>query len=363
MIFSRSPLTIDVTPLLDDQWTGIPVFTQRLIVALRRNGQLDLRFGVNGVAIPNDDVDLAIRAGTGIYLRDAHARALAPRRPKAVDRRIPLLYPSVKHDAGLGGREASTVHDLSTLFMPEHHEDANVRHHLEHFTEELATDEVVFCASEATRAALTTAFPSARPKARVLYQYAEWPEEFALLERNLARLALGRYAVVIGTIEPRKNLQLILDAASTKEVQRSGVRFVVIGRRGWLMDRAFEALSQQQRESIQFTGFVSEFTKYRLLKHAEFLVYPSIYEGFGIPAVEAMSLGKPVLAARTSSFPEIIGDAGVYFDPASVSEFAASFKEIQHARKLSELAPKAIAQAERFGWARMAQPVVKWLTG
>jgi len=74
-----------------------------------------------------------------------------------------------------------------------------------------------------------------------------------------------------------------------------------------------------------------------------------------------MSLGKPVLAARTSSFPEIIGDAGVYFDPASVSEFAAAFKEIQHARKLRELQPKALAQAERFGWARMALPVVAWI--
>jgi glycosyltransferase involved in cell wall biosynthesis len=363
MIFSRPPLTIDVVPLLDDQWTGIPVFTQRLVLALRRHGQLDLRFGINGLAIPADDVEGALRAGTGVYLRDVRARLLAARRQKAVDRRIPIVYPSVKRDCGLTRREASTVHDLSTLFMPEHHEDGNVLHHIENFQQELATDEVVFCASEATRAALSTAFPSASPKTRVLHQYVEWPEEFPILERNLPRLALGRYALVVGTIEPRKNLRLILQAVGATEIARSGISFVIIGRKGWLMERALEELTPAQRDRVRFTGFVSEFTKYRLLKHAEFLVYPSLYEGFGIPAVEAMSLGKPVLAARSSSFPEVIGDAGVYFDPVSVAEFTAAFKEIQHPKKLKQLGPKALTQAATFSWPRMAQPVVDWVSG
>ena len=69
------------------------------------------------------------------------------------------------------------------------------------------------------------------------------------------------------------------------------------------------------------------------MRHAEFLIYPSVYEGFGIPALEAMSLGKPVLASMTSSFPEVIGDAGVFFDPLSVTEFAAAFAEMAHGRK------------------------------
>jgi glycosyltransferase involved in cell wall biosynthesis len=100
--------------------------------------------------------------------------------------------------------------------------------------------------------------------------------------------------------------------------------------------------------------------KYRLLRHADFLVYPSVYEGFGIPALEAMSLGKPVLASMTSSFPEVIGDAGVFFDPLSVSEFAAAFAEISDQRKLAELAPRASAAATAFHWQRMAAPVVEW---
>jgi glycosyltransferase involved in cell wall biosynthesis len=138
---------------------------------------------------------------------------------------------------------------------------------------------------------------------------------------------------------------------------------VVIGKKGWKVDQFMADLTAADRQRLMFSGFATEFTKYRLLKHAEFLVYPSLYEGFGIPALEAMSLGKPVLAARTSSLPEVIGEGGVYFDPLSVSEFAAAFAEISDQRKLEELAPKATSGAAAFGWQRMAQPVVDWVLG
>jgi glycosyltransferase involved in cell wall biosynthesis len=356
---------IDVRPLLDDQWTGIPIFTQRLIRAVLRGGSMDVRFCFNGRQIPNDPVLGAIRNSSGCSLRDLMATS-PPIRLEKLDRLTHVLFPSVKGPA-VKGRDggtwlqASTVHDLSTLFMPETHEDGNVAHHVANLYEDLASDDVVFCVSQATRAALATAFPSFSSKLTVIYQYVDWPEDFISFERNLPSLQLGRYAVVVGTIEPRKNLALIIKALSVREIDRSDIRFIVIGRKGWLVDQFLAELTAKQRERVLFTGFVSEFTKFRLIKNAEFLVYPSLYEGFGIPALEAMSLGKPVLAARTSSFPEIIGDAGIFFDPLSVSEFAAAFKEIQHPRKLAELAPKALAQSEQFHWRRMAAPILEWI--
>ena len=86
-----------------------------------------------------------------------------------------------------------------------------------------------------------------------------------------------------------------------------------------------EALPAEACDRLLFSGFVSEFTKYRLIKGSEFLIFPSVYEGFGIPALEAMALGKPVLSSWSSSLPEVVGDAGVYFDPLSVTDFAAAF--------------------------------------
>jgi glycosyltransferase involved in cell wall biosynthesis len=356
----RPRLTLDVTPLLETQWTGIPVFTRRLVQALECSGRLALDYAVRLDRVPAEAVHRAIRQGTGIFLRDLYER-LAQDGAEPVDAAQPLLHPSVKQTPGAASREASTIHDISTLVMPETHAEANVAYHLDPLRDQLLTDEVTFCCSEATRAALTATFPWVEPKARLLMQHVDWPEDFALYERNLPPVELGRYAVVIGTIEPRKNLRLLLRALEHPGVARTGIRFIVMGRRGWLADQALSRLGPEARERITFTGFVSEFVKYRLLKHAAFLVLPSVYEGFGIPALEAMSLGKPVLASLTSSFPEVIGEAGVYFDPFSVEEFAAALQEIADPRRLADLAPKALAQAAGFNAARMAAPVLEWL--
>jgi glycosyltransferase involved in cell wall biosynthesis len=184
-----------------------------------------------------------------------------------------------------------------------------------------------------------------------------------LLDANLPPLRLGPYAAVIGTIEPRKNLGLLIRAMALPEFPRSELKFVVIGRRGWLVDEFLKDLTPEQKSKVVFSGFVSEFIKYRLLKHAEFLVFPSLYEGFGIPALEAMSLGKPVLASRTTSFPEVVGDAGIYFDPFSPAEFVAALDEIMNQQKRAELAPLALAQCAKFSAQRMIAPVFEWVAG
>jgi glycosyltransferase involved in cell wall biosynthesis len=310
--------------------------------------------------VPAGAVHEAIRLGTGTYLRDLWERT-PPGEAEPLDPGVPLLYTSVKPAGGIARREASTIHDITTLVMPETHVPQNVEFHLGPLREQLLTDEVVFCCSEATRAALVATFPWAGPKARLVPQYVDWPAGYDLHDHNLPPVALGRYAVVIGTIEPRKNLGLLLAALDHPAVARSGIRFIVLGRRGWLADEALARLAPQTQSRISFAGFVSEFVKWRLLRHAEFLVFPSIYEGFGIPALEAMSLGKPVLASMTSAFPEVIGDAGVYFDPLSVEDFAVGLRDIADPQRLADLAPKALAQAAQFDAARMAAPILDWL--
>jgi glycosyltransferase involved in cell wall biosynthesis len=355
-------IALDVAPLLESQWTGIPVFTRRLAAALSASGRVKLDYAVRLTRIPEEMALAAMRQGTGTFLRDRFER-LEAEGLEPVDPAVPLLYASVKQAFGAAKREASTIHDISTLVMPETHAATNVDFHLDPLRRQLLSDEVTFCCSEATRAALVASFPWMEAKARVLLQYVDWPAEFPLYERNAPAVTLGRYAVVVGTIEPRKNLGLLLRALENPAVARSGIQFVVIGKRGWLADQALARLTPEAQKRVVFTGFVSEFVKYRLLRNAAFLVLPSVYEGFGIPALEAMSLGKPVLAAMTSSFPEVIGEGGIFFDPFSVDEFAAALAEISAEKRLAELAPRALAQAATFGPERMAAPVLEWLGG
>ena len=358
----KPKLTIDVGPLLDEQWTGIPIFTRRLVRALQTDARLSLDFGFDLMKLPPARVEAALALSAGAGLRE-YVGATAHGAPDFVDFDAPILYPSNKLHCAHLAREASTVHDLSTLVMPENHSHANVAQHLDRFAEEIATDEAVFCISNATRAALHAAMPSAAPKSRLLYQYVDWPDTFPVIERNMPEVRLGRYAVVIGTIEPRKNLGLLLEAMSLPKVANLNLTFVVAGKKGWLVDSFLESLSDDQKKRLIFTGFVSEFVKYRLIANALFLVFPSLYEGFGIPALEAMSLGKPVLAARTSSFPEVIGPAGIYFDPLSVAEFADALEEIANPRRIAELSPAARARNAEFTPARMAAPIVDWVEG
>jgi glycosyltransferase involved in cell wall biosynthesis len=361
----KPPLSIDITPLLESQWTGIPVFTRRLVQALDPHVALSFCLGPNGVA--EAAVRQAIRLGTGTYLRDVvhtpvesvEGEAARP----AIDPAIPLLYPSVKPSPGTAAREASVIHDISTLVMPDTHMPENVAFHLDPLRDQLASDEVVFCCSEATREALCAYAPWVRPKARIMYQYVDWPDGFEAMDRNQPAIRLGRYAVVIGTVEPRKNLRLLLRALERGGAAAQNLHFVVIGARGWMADQALAQLSPQAQARITFTGFISEFAKYRLLRHAEFLVYPSVYEGFGIPAVEAMSLGKPVLASLSSSFPEVVGPAGLFFDPFSTDGFVAALEEMANPACQAELAAHAVPQAARFHAEGMAAPVLEWLAG
>src|SRR3984885_13558502 len=274
---TRPKVTLDIGPMLDDQWTGIPVFTRRLAQALLRHGGIDVDFSFQLTRVPPSLVLSAIRAGTGTFLRE-DLYSIANHGYDIIDRNAPMLFPSVKNACSIGRREASTVHDLSTLLMPEFHEEANVIHHLRNFQHDLATDEAVFCVSQATRGALELHYPSSAGKTRILSQYVDWPESFEAMDRNLPALQLGRYAVVLGTVEPRKNLGLLIRALSMPEIRRSDIRFVVIGKRGGKVDQLLDGLGSEQASRLVFSGFVSEFVKFRLLRHAEFLVYPSFYE-------------------------------------------------------------------------------------
>lgn len=355
----RPRLTVDIGPLLEDQWTGIPVFTARLIRALQRHGGAALMFCHQHLRIAAEPVLDAIHASSGTLLRDGIHRGLACEDAR-FDPASLLLFPSKKSQT-LAAREASTVHDLSTLLMPECHLRDNVDFHLRGMQRELQSNDTVFCASEFTRAALHSHFPSVRSKTRLIHQYVDWPESFAELHRNLPPLRLGRYAVVIGTVEPRKNLTLLLRALHHPTLAHDELRFVVLGRPGWKMDEQLRDMTEAQRSRMVFTGYVSEFAKYRLLLGAEFLVYPSVYEGFGIPALEAMTLGKPVLASCSSSLPEIVDDAGVFFDPFSVDDFLTALQRIQRPRTLNALRTKSLRRAEFFTWQRMAGSVMDWV--
>jgi glycosyltransferase involved in cell wall biosynthesis len=165
------------------------------------------------------------------------------------------------------------------------------------------------------------------------------------------------YILSVGTLEPRKNLPHLFEAFKIlKDRYRISHKLVVAGPSGWKDRDIFQTVQRLNlADSIVFTGYVSHETLNHLYNHASLLVYPSLYEGFGLPPLEAMASGCPVAVSKNSSLPEVVGEAGVYFDPLEVEEIAQSIFRILDSDELrSKLIEMGLTRSLQFSWTKTA---------
>jgi len=323
-------ILVDALPLLESFWTGIPVYTARLIRLILDDPEIDPAFMIHGRPIERIQLLHALELATGIYLRSSYERG------SCIDRSggrsfKKVLYPSVKSAFNFAPREASVVHDLTTIVTPEYHVEANIRFHRDNIIREIDTNDITFATSEATASDISYYLGVPRDKIKVAHQFVDWPAEYALMfQSRYPADAILPYVLVIGTIEPRKNLNLVFSAMQEILNIDRDLKVLVLGKAGWHLDQALAGEIQPFLDSgrLRFTGFVSEFKKYCLLRLSRFTVFPSIMEGFGIPVLESLDVGRPVLASFSSSIPEVGGNAVTYFDPLSKSDFVTSFERI-----------------------------------
>ncbi len=156
------------------------------------------------------------------------------------------------------------------------------------------------------------------------------------------------YFICVGTFEPRKNLERVLDAFVLSQLPH---HLILVGRRGWKDDGLFRKLKQLQK--VRVLENVPDEHLPALYAGAAALVFASLYEGFGLPVVEAMSCGCPVIASRISSIPEAGGTAAVYVNPFSVESIAHAMREC--AGKRRQLSRKGLKQARKFSWEKTAK--------
>lgn len=253
---------------------------------------------------------------------------------------LPLLFP---------GRAAVTVHDLGFRVFPEAH-PANQRRYLDWTTRySAARASIVLADSAATAADLTRFYGTPRHKIRIVYPGVDAPPigDLDALRRkyNLPQ----RYFLFIGTLQPRKNIARLVRAYAAWRAAHpdDAVGLVLAGGQGWLFDPAWTA----GVDGITLTGYVDDADKGALYAGALALVFPSLYEGFGFPVLEAMHCGAPVICSGTSSLPELAGDAALLVDPLDVDAIAAAMTQITRDADLrAALAARGRAQARRFTW-------------
>lgn len=169
-----------------------------------------------------------------------------------------------------------------------------------------------------------------------------------------------KFILFVGVLEPRKNLTTLIRAFRLLRDRGCLHALVIVGRKGWMYADLFREVERLNlRDQVIFTGYVPEADLPGLFNAAEFFVYPSVYEGFGLPVLEAMACGTPVITSNVSSMPEIVDDAGVLIDPNNVEELAEQmFVLAANADKRIELRTKGLARARLFSWERTARETI-----
>jgi glycosyltransferase involved in cell wall biosynthesis len=253
-----------------------------------------------------------------------------------------------------------TVHDLIFGHLPAHHKPLN-RWYL-NLTMPLYCRRAthIVAISKWTARDLVSAYGVPQEKVTVVYEAADprfHPLPLDTVAAVRARYGLPvRYLLFVGTIEPRKNLSRLLVAFEAVYADGLTDGLVIVGKRGWLYDDFFAALEQSPaRDRVILPGYVPDDDLPAVYAGAQAFVFPSLYEGFGLPVLEAMACGTPVLASRASSLPEVGGQAAFYFDPTSVEEMADNVRRLLRDNALKEeMQVEGLAQAARFSWEKAA---------
>jgi glycosyltransferase involved in cell wall biosynthesis len=170
----------------------------------------------------------------------------------------------------------------------------------------------------------------------------------------------AQYILTVGTLEPRKNVDHLIDAFSrfVREQHNRDLYLVIVGIKGWNYGRIFSRVSQEQwlRDRVRFAGYVPDADLSPLYSGALAFAYLSLYEGFGLPPLEAMQCGVPVIASNTSSFPEVVGDAGVLVNPTDLDRLCEAINTIYHSSSVREsMTRRSLARARRFSWDKCAR--------
>jgi glycosyltransferase involved in cell wall biosynthesis len=253
-----------------------------------------------------------------------------------------------------------TVHDIIYYLFPAYHKKLNYWYLNLAMPLFCRRATAIIAVSEATKQDLCVHYKIPPAKIHVIHEapsrnLSPATEEKILAVRRKYKIP-QRYVLHVGTIEPRKNLSRLLSAFEKATAREKDLSLVLVGGKGWLSADFYTHLAQSPaREAVIMPGFIADDDLSALYSGAELTVMPSLYEGFGLPLLEAMSCGCPVAASNRSCLPEIGGSAAMYFDPENISEISETLVQLLQDKALrQELKSKSLNRAQEFSWHKAA---------
>ncbi|MFA4880310.1 MAG: glycosyltransferase family 1 protein [Candidatus Doudnabacteria bacterium] len=259
---------------------------------------------------------------------------------------LPLFYQ---------GKTVVTAHDLAIYKNPEWFPRFQFFSKNIVVPQSLRKATYIIAVSETTKRDLLTLFSIPSKKIKVIY---EGGLDASLISSGKRESALD-YILTISTLEPRKNLVRLIRAFTLyrRHNPQKREKLIIIGGEGWKYKGIYKEIRELgvQKEVI-LTGYVGEKEKIRLLRRAKVFIFPSLYEGFGLPVVEAMSLGVPVICSRRGALAEISGNAAFFVNPYAARSVAEGLSKVLGDRDIREkLAKKGLERAQRFSWQKCAK--------
>lgn len=263
-------------------------------------------------------------------------------------------------------RSIVTIHDLGYLYFSKAHKDFD-RSYLDVSTRwSAAKAERVIVDSEATRTDLIRSYGLKQEKIHVVYPSYDTTlfgpmRDKGKIEAVKQRYGLSDYLLAVGTLQPRKNYARLLDAFGRL---RTNCQLVIVGKKGWQFDSVLQRVQEPGLTGrVKFLDYAPKDDLPMLYAGARLCVLPSLYEGFGIPILEAQACETPMVCSNTSSLPEVAGEGAEYFDPLDVDAIAyAIARVISNDSLSSDLIERGRANLKRFSWERAATQLAQIIT-
>ena len=258
-----------------------------------------------------------------------------------------------------------TIHDIMPFYFPNMYDFITHHRYKLLFAYTLKTSDKIIAVSYNTKKDLIKLFKIPENKIKVIYEAAS--ENFKPLKENDVNTVKQKYnlnypfILYVGGLAPNKNVERLIKAYYKLKKRRIKHKLVITGVKRYKYKSIFETIEKLNlQKDVIFTSYVPDEDLPALYNAADLFVYPSLYEGFGLPPLEAMACGTPVITSNTSSLPEVVGDAGIMINPYSVDELANKMYEVLTNDGLrEELSKKGLERAKLFSWKKCAEEHLK----
>jgi glycosyltransferase involved in cell wall biosynthesis len=350
---------------------GVSVYTFNLLHLFSKSAKKDLRFVIFLKHKPNSDLPtqneyFAYKIVPGNFLWSQTFLPFELYKRKALGENIDVFF-SPAHYAPrfCPAPVAVTIHDLSYLYYPEEFLKKDL-YQLKNWTK-YSVDKAkkIIAVSQTTKKDLVKNYHLSDEKIEVIYNgYENKIRNPQSVIKNLTPIKSGEnYILYVGTLQPRKNISTLINAFKEFVKNNKKYKLIIAGKKGWLYENIFSQVRDLNlTNKIKFVGYVSDEELVNLYKNAFCFVLPSLYEGFGIPILQAMNYGCPVISSFSSSLPEVGGDACLYFNPKDQNDLVEKLQDLRGSESLrKELIKKGKNRIKKFSWKTCAQETLKIL--